>query len=43
LTEDQKFWRDNGYIIFRNGIDPDVVDRYGRSSGYGAGKSRMAQ
>lgn len=28
LTEDQKFWRDNGYIIFRNGIDPDVVDRY---------------
>ncbi|AOK33981.1 hypothetical protein WL90_06760 [Burkholderia cenocepacia] len=28
LTADQKFWRDNGYIIFRNAIDTEVLERY---------------
>jgi len=28
LTEDQKYWRENGYIIFRNFIPHELIDRY---------------
>ncbi len=28
LTENQKFWRDNGYVILKNIIPEDVIDRY---------------
>lgn len=28
LTEDQAFWRRNGYVIFRNVIPDDLIDRY---------------
>ncbi len=28
LTPEQKFWRDNGYLIVENAIPEDVMDRY---------------
>jgi hypothetical protein len=28
LTADQKYWRENGYIVFKNAIPHDVIDRY---------------
>lgn len=30
LNEDQRFWRENGYLILRNFIPADVIDRYCR-------------